>query len=378
MLGGADELVCDESGVVRFTHVSDGAWMVRVESAAGDAAGSAEVLVEHPNAPEVSVRLEPVDRVFGRIVDADGKPVSGVGILLGPKPKRLLLSNADGRFAARLESETQQALTIFDMSPGGQKLRVRSNEEMTIVVGPQAILTPLRLSIRDEESLAPVKVGSVRVYFSRSWNRDTSFSCGEAWVAVSSDGGGKFRCIAFGYDPVEARIRDLEPRDGAAQLFMRKARNRSAQAVVRVRLRFRGGERPEWIGLYDAGTGRAWHSPTGGMEFYWLTAAEGILVASGTDGYVGPTRFSISPDADEPSLEVQLMTNGGRVQGVATPGARVELRDSGGRLRRLVVDSDGAFRTGQLAPGRYSIRADGADWVELEVKPGADTRVELP
>jgi hypothetical protein len=384
VLAGAEHLTCDNQGFVRIPRVGAGHWVVRAESADGTAGADAQVFVDEARALDLRIRLQAVDRVFGRILDRDGRPVAGVLIVVGPEPKRLLKSDSDGRFATRLEGESQKSLTVHDLSPDGLHVPIQRNQEMAIVVGPQAALRQLRLVLLDEVSLEPVKSGWVRIYFSGFEGRhyDTGFSCGEAWLSVPPDGSGSVRCTAFGYDPRVVALRDLKPAEGRVEVRMRRAQDRAPRAVTTVKLSFSSGRRPEWIGLYDARTGQRRPPPRrvgeSGIEFYWPTAMPGILVASDTDGYAGPIRFTVPKDGDESSLEIQLMEDGGSVRGLAAPHARVYLRDSNELERVMMAGADGTFRSGKIAPGTYSIRSGGGAWVSVTVSRGSDVEVELP
>jgi hypothetical protein len=381
---GADQVICNENGAGTLSRVGRGRWIVHARSTDGSVAARSDVIVGEEPTIALQIRLQSVNRVFGRLVDSSGNPVDGIGVALGPEPQRMSTSDSNGRFSMILDSESQRTLTIHEGSPGGIRVPIRRNEDMSIVVRDPVAMRRLRMSVLDETSLEPVKSGWVRVAratdsTARHW--DSPFSCGEAWLSVPDDGDGSIRCTAFGYDPLKLELRDLEATRGHCVVRMRRAQHRPTSAVAKVTVRFPARSIPEWVGLFVARTGARWPSPRrvaeDRVEFYWPTASTGVIIASDAGGFAAPERFQVPRDVEELSLEIHLKHDGGRIRGRAASHAPVYLRDSGGRQRVLVTSSSGSFQTGQVAPGTYAIRAAGGDWESLQLRSGSVVDVDL-
>jgi hypothetical protein len=108
-----------------------------------------------------------------------------------------------------------------------------------------------------------------------------------------------------------------------------------------------------------------------------------LAVTSTRFGASNPMAGPISiAESGNPVLEIELSTDTGRIAGEVAGGAKMVFITRAGTMRLamgrpILVSPDGSFVTEELAAGFYELRAGAAKVVKVEVKAGETANVEI-
>jgi protocatechuate 3,4-dioxygenase beta subunit len=349
--------------------------------------------VDIPAAGPVRIVLEPGVRIAGRVVSGDGKPVAdamvatfsgegGTG-LMGMRGLRRGMSGTDEQGRFELTGIEPGKLVLRASAPGylAGEARVeavagQTPEEVRIVLRTGAVVTGKVVG----PDGAPVAGAEVRVV--QGSREDMFFSFGEA--GARSDGEGIYRLagieegrrsIAATHQDFQRAVRELDVRAGENRLDLRLGRGYPVSGRV-----VDSGGRPvadARVSLdnpgfgYDSDDSQLAASGADGSFQFPSVAPGTYTLRARKDGYAPaelpePLQVAVAPVTD---LELRLATGGtirGRIRGlgfeqlvgVSVFAIRAEaLGLGGGGSSTGVVDFEGAYSIGGVAPGEWVVMA---------------------
>jgi hypothetical protein len=169
-------------------------------------------------APPIEIRLAPSRGLRGRVVDAQGKPIAGVGIMskaIGMHKEIFLrlFTDAQGRFVWDGAPDKQVGMTIFveGYVPIDSMPLAASEQEMIIVLKPAL---DVRLRVVDAGTGKPVPRFGIQIGSANKGNQEFRWKAstfgileGEYQTSLAAeDGPYQFKVLADGYEPAQTRV----------------------------------------------------------------------------------------------------------------------------------------------------------------------------
>lgn len=341
----------EPDGKFELGPAEDGKHVIEARCASGDQ-GRAPVDVQ-PGLGEVVVKVTPGGAIAGRVVDGDGKPVAGVGVMASPQDggERTMIVNGVITSGVQGLTNGSGAYEIRGLAPGSYRLSALDRGRPMPTRGKAPKVT---LAAGENKTGVDLAVERANGVIEGVVTGPDGKPLADAWVSVSQDLEAMVESMARGRDGDDAprsTMMRVEARDdgdggglGGASAF--------PPALTDAQGRFAIRNLPK--GRYD-------------------------VLAEAQAGKLRGRLAGVEPDADVQIRAVGVTSLSGTVRGASGPAALFTI-ELDGPTRAQRTFTDGTFELGRVDPGAYTVKVtsrDGNAEVEVEIKPGEPARVDI-
>ena len=330
-------------GEFKLGPIAEGPARLTARCASGDQ-GQAQVQVA-PGMPDVILKVAPGASIAGRVVDGDGKPVAGIGVIANEisRGERTTIRNGAITSGAQALSDATGAYKLVGLSPGSYHLGALDRGRPLHLRGPAP---SVELAAAEHKTGVDLAVDRPVGVISGTVTGADGKPLADAWVSVQLD----LMAMLARDAPGQPRSRTIaiEDTDGPG-----------------------GGEAATYPPALTDAQG---HYAIGG-----LPPATFTVVAEAQRGLLRARAADIKPDAVVDLHMVGVTALTGTVTGAAGPAAlfSVEL-DGPTRTQRSFTD--GKFSFDRVDPGSYTVRvqsSDGNGEARVDVTAGAPASVAI-
>ena len=316
-------------GEFELSPLSDGPTKLTARCASGDQ-GQAQVNVA-PGMPEIILSVTPGGSIAGHVVDGDGKPVVGVGVMAASVSggERTTIRNGMVTSGVQGLTDATGAYQLVGLSPGSYRLGVLDRgKPLAQRSKPPAV----ELAAGEHKSGVDLAIDRPNGVITGTVTGPDGKPLADAWVSAHPDMLSmldSMRGAPGRQDPSESRMMVVEDRDGPG-------------------------------GAPDNTFPPALTDAQGHYELRGLPHATYTVIAEAQRGQLRGHATGIKPDATVDLQALGVTTLSGTVTSPAGPTAlfSVELE---GPTRAQRSFTDGKFTFDRVDPGTYTVRVQSSD-----------------
>jgi hypothetical protein len=331
--------------------VGDGTAKLTARCASGDQ-GQAQVTVA-PGMPEVILQVASGGSIAGRVVDGEGKPVIGVGVMASNVSGTERTTVRNGMVTSGVQGLTDAtgAYKLMGLSPGSYRLGVLDRgKPLALRTRPPVV----ELTATEHKTGVDLAIDRPTGVITGTVTGPDGKPLADAWVSVHQD-------LMAMLDSMRGDAAPAGPPGQPASRMM----------VVEDR------EGPG--GAADSTLPPALTDAQGHYEIRGLPHATYTVIAEAQRGQLRGRATGIKPDATVNLQALGLTTLSGTVTGSAGP-TRLFSVELEGPTRAQRSFTDGTFSFGRVDPGTYTVHvqsSDGNAQAKVEVKPNEAATLEV-